>query len=163
MEETRCNLNELEKDEIIRRYNGKANLLYRFVMLYGDYTAEAKDYGTGELATMVEVHTLGAIEERPGVNASELALMWNRTKGAISQTLTKLEKKGYITRAKQEGNAKTVMLHPTEKGARLSQAHKLYDSVEIANTIEELKRKGCSERDIETFFRVVSKYAEILE
>lgn len=80
-------------DLIFKQLNDKANLLYKFVMLYGDYVAENQDYGTGELINMVEVHTLTAIEENPGVNISELANMWNRTKGAISQTATKLEKR----------------------------------------------------------------------
>lgn len=102
-------------DLIFKQLNDKATLLYKFVMLYGDYVAENQDYGTGELINMVEVHTLTAIEENPGVNISELANMWNRTKGAISQTATKLEKR--IHPAPQAGwKRKTVMLFPTERG-----------------------------------------------
>ncbi|MCI5914216.1 MAG: MarR family transcriptional regulator [Christensenella sp.] len=149
-------------DLIFKQLNDKANLLYKFVMLYGDYVAENQDYGTGELINMVEVHTLTAIEENPGVNISELANMWNRTKGAISQTATKLEKKGYIQRRKQDGNAKTVMLFPTEKGIRLSQAHKRYDAIEVSKTVDELLRAGCTPEELDTFFKVVTKYIEIL-
>ena len=149
-------------DLIFKQLNDKANLLYKFVMLYGDYVAENQDYGTGELINMVEVHTLTAIEENPGVNISELANMWNRTKGAISQTATKLEKKGYIQRRKQDGNAKTVMLFPTEKGIRLSQAHNRYDAIEVSKTVDELLRAGCTPEELDTFFKVVTKYIEIL-
>ncbi len=88
--------------------------------------------------------------------------MWNRTKGAISQTATKLEKKGYIQRRKQDGNAKTVMLFPTEKGIRLSQAHKRYDAIEVSKTVDELLRAGCTPEELDTFFKVVTKYIEIL-
>ncbi len=149
-------------NDIFQKLNDKANLLYKFVMLYSDYVAENQDYGTGELINMVEVHTLTAIEDNPGINVSELALMWNRTKGAISQTVTKLEKKGYIERRKQEGNAKTVMLFPTEKGVRLSQAHKRYDSVEVSKTMNELLRAGCTMEEIDAFFSVIVKYIGIL-
>ena len=126
-------------------------------MLYSDYVAQNQDYGTGELVNMVEVHTLTAIEDNPGINVSELALMWNRTNGAISQTVTKLEKKGYIERRKMEGNAKVVLLFPSEKGVRLSQAHKFYDSVEVSKTMNELLLSGCTIEEIDAFFRVVTK------
>lgn len=149
-------------NDIFQRLNDKANLLYKFAMLYDDYAAENKDYGTGELINMVEVHTLSAIEDHPGINVSELALMWNRTKGAISQTVTKLENKGYIMRRKQEGNAKTVLLYPTEKGVKLSQAHKLYDSVEVSKTMNELLLAGSTMDEIDAFFSVVAKYIGIL-
>lgn len=80
-------------NNIFHQLNDRANLLYKFAMLYSDYVAENQDYGTGDLISMVEVHTLTAIEDNPGISVTELALMWNRTKGAISQTVTKLEKK----------------------------------------------------------------------
>lgn len=144
---------------IFNQLNDKANLLYKFVMLYGDYVSENQDYGTGELINMVEVHTLTAIEENPGVNISELANMWNRSNGAISQTATKLEKKGYIQRKRKD---KTVKLYPTEKGIRLSHAHKRYDAIEVSKTMDDLMRAGCTAEELDTFFKVVEKYIEIL-
>lgn len=147
---------------IFKQLNDKANLIYKFVMLYSDYVAENQDYGTGELINMVEVHTLTAIDENPGINISELANMWNRTKGAISQTATKLEKKGYIERRKQDGNAKSVQLFPTEKGIQLSRAHKRFDAVEVSKTLDELISIGCDSHELDIFFKVIEKYIEIL-
>lgn len=155
-------LEHLTVDQLLYQLNEKANLLYKFVMLYSDYTAENQDYGTGELINMVEVHTLTAIEDHPGINVTELALMWNRTKGAISQTATRLEKKGLIERRKNASNAKIVELFPTERGIRLSQAHKRYDSVEVSKTLDELVRAGCTSEELDAFFKVVSKYIDIL-
>jgi DNA-binding MarR family transcriptional regulator len=147
---------------IFKQLNDKANLLYKFVMLYSGFVAENQDYGTGELINMVEVHTLTAIEENPGINISELANMWARTKGAASQTATKLENRGLIERRKLTGNAKSVLLFPTEKGIQLSQAHKRYDAVEVSKTLDELISIGCTAQEIDTFFKVVEKYIEIL-
>ena len=48
-------------------------------------------------------------------------------KGAISQTLAKLEKRGLILRKKKDGNARTVHLYVTDKGKELSEAHKNFD------------------------------------
>ena len=55
---------------------------------------------------MVEVHTLTIMEENPGIIVTEVALEWNHTKGAVSQTITKLENRGLIVRNKAENNAK---------------------------------------------------------
>ena len=55
---------------------------------------------------MVEVHTLTIIEENPGITVTEVTLEWNHTKGAVSQTITKLENRGLIVRNKAENNAK---------------------------------------------------------
>lgn len=44
-------------------WNEKVNIIYEFVMKYNDYIKTARDYGTGEIIHMVEVHTLTVIEE----------------------------------------------------------------------------------------------------
>ena len=52
------------KDEIDKVYahlSPRADKLYQFVMAYSDYINEAKDYGTGLLISMVEVHILTII------------------------------------------------------------------------------------------------------
>ena len=74
--------------------NTKASIIYKFVTTYSDYIKKPHDYGTGEIISMVEVHILTIIEENPGITVTEVALGWNRTKGAISQTISKLEKRG---------------------------------------------------------------------
>lgn len=152
----------LSVNEIFKQLNDKANLLYKFVMLYSDYASEPQDYGTGELVSMVLVHTLTAIEENPGISNSELAAMWNRTKGAISQTTTKLEQRGYIECRKGSDNAKNMYMYPTEKGVILSHAHKRYDSIEVSKTMDELLHAGCTYDEIDVFFKVVMKYIDIL-
>lgn len=143
---------------ILEHLIDRADLLYRFAMLYSDSEAENRDYGVGEPINTVEVHTLASIEDNPGINVSELALFWNRTKGAISQTVTKLEKKGCIARRRQEGNAKTVLLYPTEKGLRLARAHRLRASRETQSTIDALLSSGCTMEEIDAFFHVLAQY-----
>ncbi|WP_076982523.1 MarR family transcriptional regulator [Bacillus siamensis] len=50
---------------------------------------------------MVEVHTLSVIEENPGITVTEAALKRNRTRGAVSQIISKLEKRDLIIRKKR--------------------------------------------------------------
>ena len=45
------------------------------------------DYGTGEVYTSVEVHTLKHIADHHGITVTELARDYGKTKGAVSQIL----------------------------------------------------------------------------
>lgn len=149
-------------DNLFYQLNDKANQVYKFAMLYSDYMSEKHDYGTGQLINMVEVHTLTAIEESPGITVSQLANMWNRTNSALSQTATKLEKKGYIVRQKDPDNARAIRLYVTPQGQELSVAHKAYDAIDVTQTLHELNRY-CTTEEIDHFFKVINYYIQILE
>ncbi|HDF4155847.1 TPA: MarR family transcriptional regulator [Clostridioides difficile] len=149
-------------NDIFLYLKAKSNSLYKFVILYNEFINKPKDYGTGELINMVEVHILTAIEENPGISPTQLAKIWNRTKGAISQTISKLEKKGYITKEKKEGNAKTILLYPTISGVELSKAHKLYDTIDVTRTFEYLI-KECTLEEIDSFYKVIDLFINLLE
>ena len=142
--------------------NAKANIIYKFVMNYNDYIKTARDYGIGEIVNMVEVHTLTVIEENPGITATEVALEWNRTKGAVSQIIAKLEKRGLIRREKEAGNAKTVHLYVTDKGEFLSKAHKDYDINELTWANQTLHESFTTE-EVNVFYKVMKKYTELLD
>lgn len=92
---------------------------------------------------MIEAHTLTYIEEHPGTTVTELSKYWGKTKGALSQTVTRLTEKGLVEKIKTADNAKNVRLYVTGTGARLSKSHKLFDTVDIAKIMGEL-RKECS-------------------
>lgn len=149
-------------DALFSQLNEKANLVFKFATLYNDYMSEKHNYGTGQLINMVEVHTLTAIEENPGITISQLAEMWNRTNSALSQTATKLEKKGYVTREKDPGNARNVLLYATPKGIELSLAHKAYDIVDVTSTLQALTRM-CGTEAVDHFFKVISCYIQLLK
>lgn len=149
--------NKEEIDKIYNQLSPRADLLYNFVMDYSDYIYKPRDYGTGMVINMVEVHTLTMIENNPGVTVSELAKMWNRTKGAVSQTVTKLAEKNLVYRQKENGNAKVVHLYPTEEGVTLSTSHKLYDNMDILQTQSDLL-KSCTLEEIDAFYKVLQAY-----
>nr|WP_319489662.1 MarR family transcriptional regulator [uncultured Caproiciproducens sp.] len=149
-------------DRLYRELNARADKLYKFVLLYNDYIHTQRDYGTGQEIGMIEVHTLTYIEENPGTTITELAKDWNKTKGAISQTVKKLVESGLVTRKMKENNSKTVLLYATEEGARLSIAHKMYDLVDIAQTTEELMMK-CTSEEIDTFYKVIDVYITLFK
>ena len=77
-------------DMTFHTLNERHNAIYQFVMRYNDYILSTHDYGEGIPMTMIEVHTLTYIEEHPGVTVTELAKYWGKTKGALSQTASRL-------------------------------------------------------------------------
>ncbi len=82
-----------------------------------------KDLGTGELIYVGEVHTLVAVKAYPGINLTELSSKLGVTKGALSQTIGKLEKRGCVNRVKDKNNEKNVLVELTKKGTRIIKAH----------------------------------------
>ncbi|MGX6969327.1 MarR family winged helix-turn-helix transcriptional regulator [Vagococcus bubulae] len=152
-------INRINKQ--FRELNNRHNNIYQFVILYYNYIISKHDYGTGEEVSMIEAHTITYIEENPGTTVSDLAKYWNRTKAALSQTVSKLEKKGYIKKEKSKDNKTTFHLYVTDKGLELSEAHKLYDTIDISKTMGQLKEK-CSDQDIESFFKVIEEYIVLI-
>lgn len=148
--------------DLVSQLNEKADLVYKFATLYNGYMSEGHDYGTGQAINMVEVHTLTAIEKNPGITITQLASMWNRTNSALSQTATKLEGKGLITRKKDPNSARNVQLFVTEKGLELSLAHKAYDAIQVTQTLHDLT-KACTKEEVDHFFKVIQAYIQLLE
>jgi len=162
------NLNTSAKDadsiinDTFHALNNRHNNIYQFVMRYNDYILSVHDYGEGVPLTMIEAHTLTYIEENPGITVTSLASYWDKTKGALSQTVSRLAEKGLVSKEKKEGDAKSVFLYATESGVKLSKAHKLYDTLDIAKTMGEL-RKECSAEEIDAFYKVISVYNKVIQ
>ncbi|MGQ9621686.1 MAG: MarR family winged helix-turn-helix transcriptional regulator [Bacteroidales bacterium] len=87
----------------------------RILHLYSVITRKPKDYGTGDMLYFTEVHTIEMVGRNREINITKLAELMGVTKGAISQTITKLMAKGMIMRIKTT-NRKEVSLSLTEKG-----------------------------------------------
>ena len=148
-------------DELYRKLDSRAEKLYDFVYYYNKYMKETKDYGTGNLLSAPMAHILTNIEEEPGLTITQLAKDRNRTTSAISQTVTALQKDGYIYKEKRDGNDKELLLYPTEKGKAIARAHKIYDIHDITSTTNALL-KNCSVAELDTFYKVLDEYLKIL-
>jgi len=75
-----------------------------------------RHFGTNKLLHMGEINTIDAVGRFPDSNITELARELEVTKGAVSQMVKKLEKKGCLTATKKPGNDKEVALNLTEEG-----------------------------------------------
>lgn len=149
-------------NQLYKQLSQRADRLYRFVLLYSEYINGQHDYGEGHVFTMLEIHVLTYIQDHPGITPSELAKIWCKTKGAISQTITRLAAQDYVRREKKEGNMKAVHLYTTEKGEALSNMHKAYDVADIVQTLQDLQR-SCTPEEIDAFYKVLGAYTKLLQ
>jgi DNA-binding MarR family transcriptional regulator len=91
------------------------DLFLKILHLYSVIGRKPKDYGTGDLLYITEIHTITMIGNNHKVNMTQLAELMGVTKGAISQTIRKLVSKNYIIKSNTI-NRKEVNLSLSEKG-----------------------------------------------
>lgn len=148
-------------DDTYQVLNARMSKLYYFVMHYNLYIHSSHRYGDAAPLTMIEVHTLSYIEDNPGVTPSDLVRYWDKSKSAVSQILNLLAERGLIVKQRCRENAKVVHLYVTDEGARISQAHKIFDIRDIAKTLGQLQ-KTCSAEEIDTFYKVIDAYNAVI-
>lgn len=81
------------------------------------------DHGTGDLLFPAEVHTLEAIGRNPGVTVTALAEQQGVTKGAVSQVVGKLLRKGLLEKRRSAEDGKVLHLTLTARGQIVDQGH----------------------------------------
>ena len=123
-------------EQLSKRPYEIADLLYHYCQLSLEGSKQLIDYGTGELFSAVEAHTVTRIEEHPGITVTEIAQQTGRTKGAVSQIISKLEEKGMIRREADSKNARKSRLYLTAAGLELSRCHKEYDERSVGDDLD---------------------------
>ena len=78
--------------------------------------ADPEDFGTGVPLHRAEIHTVQAIGHKSGMNVTQLAERMGTTKGAASQMVSKLVRKGLVRKSYAPDNAKEVLLELTDLG-----------------------------------------------
>ncbi|MBQ3588201.1 MAG: MarR family transcriptional regulator [Oscillospiraceae bacterium] len=146
-----------EIDALYKELNVYADQEYVFAIFYERYINQLRDYGNGVLINMVEVHTLTMIADQPGITVNELAKQWRRTKGAVSQNVKKLSRKGLIRKERSEKDSRNVHLYVTELGQELADLHKKYDVEEVLKLRNDLL-KDCTQQELDTFYKVLTLY-----
>lgn len=97
----------------------------RIVELYGKLERLPKSYGTDELFTSAEIHLIETIGDHDdSLSVTELANLMGITKGAVSQRLKKLEKRGLTNKAEDPENISRARVFLTSKGKSAYFAHK---------------------------------------
>ena len=139
-----------------------SNQFYRLINLYQEYMSIKRDYGDGTPRSMVEVHILQIICKNPGITVNGIAKLWHCTKGAASQNITKLTKKGLVERRKSDTDGRSVYLYATKSGMELNEMHENYDKYKI-EIISDLLLEKCSMEELEEFYKIMVLYCDLLE
>ena len=69
------------------------DLFLKILHLYSVIGRKPKDYGTGDLLYIAEIHTITMVGNNHQINMTQLAEIMGVTRGAISQTIRKLVKR----------------------------------------------------------------------
>jgi DNA-binding MarR family transcriptional regulator len=85
-----------------------------------------RDYETGFPLYKVEIHTIRCIGNNPHINSTDLSGYMGVTKGAISQTLNKLLKKGLLRKTRLPSDARESALELTDLGWKAFYAHERF-------------------------------------
>jgi DNA-binding MarR family transcriptional regulator len=91
------------------------DLFLKILHLYSVIGRKPKDYGTGDLLYVTEIHTITVVGKNKEINMTQLAEIMGVTKGAISQTIRKLVNKNFIIKL-NDINRKEINLKLSEKG-----------------------------------------------
>jgi DNA-binding MarR family transcriptional regulator len=99
---------------------------YRVINKFNELDKSPYDFGIGETLRPSEIHTIQAIGNNNGINVTGLAQKLGITKGAVSQMINKLKKRGLISKVKSMDNDKEVLLILTTKGEKAFEGHERF-------------------------------------
>lgn len=133
--------------------------IYEVSRITSIYEGIPRKYGTDDELYMVEAHTINLIGDKIKTNTSELTQLTDKTKGAISQMVDKLVKKGLVLKYKNPANNREVIIELTEKGQQVYEYHKALDKMEYAKILNRLDE--FSTDDFEKFIKISSILSDI--
>ena len=111
-----------------------------------------------------EIHLIDVIAKGQDINASKMAARLGVTKGAVSQTLARLEKKGILNKTKDPQNKNELTVHFTQLGKDV-----LKEQIELRKTFHEQYAKyfsNISEKEkaiIMGFLKKMEEFFDVLK
>ena len=128
-------------------------LLFRVVNRSNALEKHPMSFGTKHKLYHSERHLLDKIGENPRMNVTEFAAKMGVTKGAISQVISKLEKKDLVTRYKHAGNNKETLISLTDTGKTVFKKRKKLNREVRNHMIAELNKY--SRNNVESFMNIL--------
>lgn len=100
-----------------------AAALVRVLNKFARNEKKPRRFGVDELLHPSEIHMVMLIGNNPGIHAAELARVAGVTRGAISQIVARLEKKGLVVKDKDSDSHLKMVPILTNKGKVAYYAH----------------------------------------
>ena len=108
-----------------------------------------------------ELHVLEAVaagQETGRNSAAEIASALRVTAGTLTTTSTLLEKKQYLTRARDALDKRVVRLALTEKGRRADDMHRAFHNALVSGIVDSLTHE-----ELDVFARALSKVSVFIK
>jgi DNA-binding MarR family transcriptional regulator len=138
-----------------------AERLLRVLNKFVQNEKKPRRFGVDELLHPSEIHMVMLIGDNPGVHGAELARIAGVTRGAISQILAKLEKKGLVQKIEDPANSLKKVPALTNKGKVAYYAHEHYHEEMDADLYAYVNRLTDAQvTDIENFLRELEKMVD---
>lgn len=100
--------------------------LLRFVNRYNKLEKTPFEVDNGELLYPSEMNMIEAIGKQTGITVTELCIAFGVTKGAVSQTVSKLNARGYVQKDRNEAYTREIILSLTVKGKEIFEKHEQF-------------------------------------
>lgn len=133
----------------------------RLMNKLGESEKLPRNYGINELMTPSDIHLIQAIGANPESNIRTISDILGITPGAASQQVTKLAKRGLVTKNRGVKNEKEVFLSLTPLGEKAYRHHEtLHEEIyqRIISRIDPLETK-----DIHTMKKVLQAMESVYE
>jgi len=104
---------------ILKSGKNRTNLSYAFLrVMWKLFETDRKTrfYGTDKRLFEAEIHMIKYVKENEGIHITGLAGMLGLTKGAVSQIIMKLQKKGMVIKSADPRNSSRLSLNLTSNG-----------------------------------------------
>lgn len=113
----------MSMDELQDTFNRVQDKLLAIVDLINTGHKGGVDYGTGDLLTPAEAHTIQAVGDNQGLNLTTLAETMNVTKATMSERVKKLSRHGLLRKSKALDNRKEILITLSDKGRLVQKGH----------------------------------------
>jgi DNA-binding MarR family transcriptional regulator len=149
-------------NDMFSNLDEKVKIVFRHQMLMNVYQSIPREYDTGFFMSEIEIHTLGFIQQSPGITAKQICKLTYRTKGTISAMLSKLEKDGFIEQHINPKNMRERNLYLTDSGELACKKHTAFDRKTTADYLMAIS-EYCTPEEINGYFKVTHLRSEYFE
>ena len=126
----------------MREYQGFLEVMIRTYNKYSTLYTKQNFYGTDDSISLAQIQVVETVLKNKGNYMTFLSKSLGITKGTLSKSITKLEKKGIVERYKLPDNNKEIYIRVTEKGERIYKQYLkfTYDALfgSLLNSLEQL-------------------------
>ncbi|MCG8540420.1 MAG: MarR family transcriptional regulator [Clostridia bacterium] len=146
------------------REDKKKNVIEKYITLtekISKNSNEPRNFETDVEIYRSEIHIINVIGYNDDIHISEIARKFGVTKGAISKTIKKLERKGLVEKRIDKTNNTRTLVKLTDKGMKAYYAHEKYHNEYDRDMFSYLE--SLTDHELEILYTFLDKANEMAE